>query len=425
MGIFGFLRRKNEAVEQPQQPPQEKASVRLGELGGWLDGELGGRLEKLNEEADALCGSIIDSVDSVRESIRKLGKESFDPQDRTYARVNMAKDTFVNKSLSSLGGIRKPHKDCGYNQLLSFKSAASSSLNEIKAATPKQAFFISNYFKEQMAAIIDAIKSADSAAAELDGFLGGEGMLLKSYSEAKESAASLQRFVSEAENLRREEGEIKKQIESANSGISSSEKELESFVRSEPWQSNLSAKSRLQAASDSVKSIEQEANALLSVLRKPMKKIAHDTGSAALPENPFKEIVVSGGSVGDIIRTVLSASESHEIDLKPGEREKIVSLSASIDDLYAMRVRYLKAVAAMENEAGSIDTSLDEKKASIESGISELKSGLERARKSLTAKSDEIKRKDDEKEIRIREARGALQEAARKEVDIVVQEYSG
>jgi hypothetical protein len=403
----------------------EKADVRLEGARGWLDGMLSAELERLDSAASGLCDNAMAKIESLRSAMKELGRQSFDPQDKTYARVNMAKDTFVNRSLSVLSGVRKPAKTDDYKGLFAFRQCASSAVDEIKMATPKQAFLISNYFKKNASAIIEAAKAADAAIGSLDTFLGGEGSLLRRHADAAGSITVLESAVEDAGAKEAESAELSSRIESAGVRITAKEKELDILLKSGQWQSNIMAMEKVRLAAGKAKAVEQEANSMLSVLRRPMKKLSHDRKMRDLPDNPFKDIVVSGGSVEDMVRGVLSAADSHGIDLKPSEREKIVSLSGSLGEIYRLRAEYVKALAETDEAARSVDTGLEERKAAMEAEIADLRSRVERARKALGTIADETKRKREEIERRRREACGALQEATGKEVSIAVPGDSG
>lgn len=422
MGIFGrFFRKEKTASEKPEPSIQK---IYYGNAAAWLDSELHEEIGRLSSRASALCDDVVAKAGKLKGKIIRLGSASFDPHDKTYAAVNMTKDTFVNKSVASLNTIR-PCDAKDYGKLIAFKESVERALNSVKNATPKQALLISNYFKEQGADIVKGVREAEKALAQLSGFLEGEGLLLKKVMEAKESAALLARLDFECRTMQLELGRISGLLSSLEPSISSKKTELESFTQSEEWKAYSAALEKLSEIGKQMKGIEQEANNRLSVLRRPMKKLSHEKGTAALPDNPFSDILLGGGDVQNIIRMVDEAAEAGEIDLKPSERERIIALKDSADEITGLMDSYNRLMSQREETSKSTGSSVEETKGSMEAALSGLNDERQRLQREINDLENEIRRKYEERERQQEETRRAVQEAAGKEIDIIMQKDSG
>lgn len=423
MGIFSIFSRKGKpAAEKPQQPSKE--SIYYGDIAAWLDTELSREIRRLGGRASALCSDVVSKAGKLEEKIAKLGSSSFDPHDKTYAAVNMTKDAFVKKSMASLSSISRYDAN-DYGKLVAFRDSARSALDSARSTTPKQALLISNYFKEQGADIVKGVREAESALAQLSGFLEGDGMLLKKAAEAKEKAALLARVESECRTKQGELGKLSEMISSLEADVSRKTAELENFIHSSGWSSHLLSMEKLAGLERQMKGIEQEANNLLSVLRRPMKKLSHEKGTMALPENPFRGIIMAGGKIESITRNISEAAEAGEIDLKPSERERIIALEQSASEIGKLKDSYNDALLQYEKLKVGKESSIEKKKSSMESALSGMEEERQRLQREIDDLGNEIRRKHEERERQKEETRRAVQEASGKEVAVIMQKDSG
>ncbi len=421
MGIFGIFSRKK-AEPEAQIVANTPDKIHYADVPAWLDSALSERLESIGRKSSDAFASIMAGREKLKGRIETLGRQSFDPHDKTYAKVNMAKDTFVNKALSELNGITRP-RETGYESLCSLRDSALSALESIKKATPKQAILISNYFKKQSSEMIAGIKELESAVSGLSHLIDGDAKLLKFVKEAKDNAARLAALEIErrVDDINLSKASVSES--SIGNRISVKQKELDALMDSEEWKAYAETLGKLSELEARMKSAEQDANNRISVLRRPMKKLSHDRDIAGMPENPFREIVLGGGSIGGIVKTVLDAEVAGEIALKPSEREKIIALDdSSIADL---KDYYSKSAGEHDMLKASIDDSLPERKKSAEAEIAGLKSDSQRARNEVEFIEEKVRRNNEEKQRQLEETRRAVQEAVGKEVNITLQKDSG
>lgn len=421
MGIFSvFSRRRKEKAAQ-EKPAQVSAPDRIhyADVPAWLDSALSERLAAVEGRTEELFDAIISKKDSLREKIGSLGGQSFDPHDKTYAKVNMAKDAFVKKALAELNCIRQPAEMNDHRMLSDFSGGVLSAVDSIKNATPKQAILISNYFKKQSSEMVAAIKELESAASELSRFLKFDGALLKHVREAKDGAARLAEL-----DARRRVDDInlsKASVQEAAIGNKSAtkRKELDLLMQSDEWKLYAESLNRISELESGMKSMEQDANNMLSVLRKPMKKLSHDKKMASLPENPFREVVMAGGSAETLAKSVLEASGAGAIALKPSESERINALSDPA--LAELRDSYSRTAEEKGLLEKSVGTALLERKNALEQEIAGLDEDGRRARQEVKFLEEKIRRDNEEKQRQLGEARRAVQEAAGPAVVITLQ----
>ncbi len=422
MGILGIFSRKK---REPETAMQTDAPGRMhyADVPAWLDSALSARLDSVSRKASDACAGVMAKKESLKARIETLGRQSFDPQDKTYAKVNMAKNTFVNKALSGLNGIARPREDSDYDGLCGLRDGALSALDSIKKATPKQAVLISNYFKKQSSEMVAGIKELESSVAVLSQLIDGDAKLLKSVKEAKDNAARLAEL------------EVERRVDDINlskasvseyaigNRISAKQKELDALLDSDEWKAYAESLGRLAELEARMKSAEQDANNRLSVLRRPMKKLSHDRRTTGMPGNPFREIVLAGGSIGSIVRTLMDAEAAGEIALKPSEREKIIALDDA--GIAGLKESYMKSADEHEMLKASINAALPEKKKSVEAEIAGLKSDGMRARREVEFIEEKVRRNNEKKQRQLEETRRAVQEAVGKDVNITLQKGSG
>ena len=419
MGIFGIFSRKR-AVPDDRPVEKEKAHVKTTDVVSWLGSETSSERSMLEGRAEKLCEALVSDAEGLMQALRRLGEDKFDPHDKTYAVVNMSKDTFVKKSVSGLRIVRMP-ESMDYASLQSFLEKSGRAIFEIKGATPKQAFLISNYFKQSASGIVESIKKSEASAAALSAFLSGDGTMLKKIDDAKKSAYAMLGAMSASEKSAAELADAESSLASAEASLSSAKGDLDGFLRSEEWSVYRDSAKRIEELENAMKSKESSANGILSALRKPMKKLSHEKGTAELPENPFIENVVSGAGISGFVAMIEEAAKSGDVELKPAEAENIEALKGSYENIEELRKAYAAACSERDSIRSSLRVIVLEKRKSLESRILELEGSAESGRKMMEALRNEAGRKKEESEGKIREAGIALQEATGKEVSIAVQ----
>ena len=420
MGIFSvFSRNKKEPEAAVATAPD---SIYYADVPGWLESVFSDRMKAINEKTSKACECIMAKKGGLKEKIDSLGSQRFDPQDRMYARVNMAKDTFVNKALAELNKIGRP-ETFDYGKLSEFSDDVVSALESIKKATPKQAILISNYFKKQSNEMVTAIKEMDAASSGLKQLLDRDCLILKAVREAKDAIARISELETEYRIDQINLSKVSVDEASIGGKILARQRELEALTASDEWKGYAESLNGLSITESKLKSVEQDANNTLSALRRPMKKLSHDRKLAGLPENPFREVVLAGRSTESMARSVLDASAAGEIALKSSEREKIMALSDS--RMAELRDSYNHLTEERDALEKSVDAALMEKKKSTEAIIAGLKEDGQRARRDVEFLEEKNRRNNEEKKEKLGETGRAVQAAVGKEINITLQKNTG
>lgn len=412
MGFFDFIRKKQE-VPHPSEERQ-KAEIPFREIGAWFRGNFNEDVQGSREKAREICSETVSSFRETSKNLIRLEKARFMEGNKTYAAVNMSKDTFVKKARVIIRGLdRVPDTD--YPSLSEFHAKARGALSSLNSISLKQAVFLSNYFREEGTPLIESIKSIQQSLDSFDRFLLDEGKVLFLENEisnaSREYSGLVERKGIAEEAVRKKEDDM--------NALKQSVVEKRDMIRkiegSAEYRGFVNAQEEEASLLENMESLEAEINSELSGLARPLKKIRHlsekgrpEAAFTDLPENPFKEIILAG-SEALLVRAIEGIKEAHSdgrIQLKGAELSRAENLKQFIESaLPGKREEYLqmqkdleKCRSAKERNAGAFS-----RKAEVEEDIKRKEDTMEKAaqemvrlQKELSAISEETKRKAEE-----------------------------
>ncbi len=406
MGFLDKLR-KNRKETIIEKEPEHLVEVKINDVVDWLNRETANDIERSKKELSKKWGLLVSRKDEILSALKKLGKDSFEPNDKTYAVVNMTKDSFVSNSTVQLNKIaRMP--DSNYSSAKRFHSTLSDILNKI-SVNQKQSYIMSNYFKGSFGGVIKSIKLLDE---QLSGYNKTieEGKALKVLEEVGNLASEHNKIGEEKSYLDDSQREFSEQVKKAEQELSGARNELNRLRESEDWGRISSLDKRKGEIEKEISDINFLISEELSIIKRPLKKLAHDDKRFSLSrsqvsdiensiKSPLKEFLGNHDGFKQTINTL--KTNIRDLNLKDTELDKLGKLFSGLENGEILNLRRKtfeleKAKSKIMLDRSSLEKLVDEE-SKLSRGIVDMDTTIKKTEKELS----EVQRKRKETESSI------------------------
>ena len=425
--------------KKPEQPapakPQTK-EIRAGDALSWLESQVSGGLEAERKRFSSISGDLLrllKDLQRITESIRKRG---FEEGDRTYAAINMIKDTWAKKAAMGLSSYwREGWEDKTAQGKVDFPAfrehyhGTVRLMNEI-TMIPKQKIVLQRYFEDESRQMAAVLKSIGAAMEQMKSSIEAAGAM-KSTDKIK---AMLDNFA----KLEKEEKALKSGVSEKSSGIISKKRDIEALEKKlkmidekAEWKEMVELDRKMKDSLERKDDIENEIAERLGSMKRVFKLFAHEARDLKkdekriledmshspvktfLSEDPQSIENILGKMKADIENGSFRLSDkdsgkTHRLDemlekgWAPGIRTEHERTLADSDDAKRKRDEIKVVVEKRETERML-------EKAEVEAGMlrrdrSELEKRLEERERITKEKKEEISdtiKKDFGKEVRI------------------------
>ncbi|MBW1839614.1 MAG: hypothetical protein JRI49_06720, partial [Deltaproteobacteria bacterium] len=279
-----------------------------------MEQNLSDEMSEARRNIAKILGDISDSFRQITKSAENLGQSTFHGTDRLHTSANMLKDGFVKKTMS----VSEQFHDLtshpvDRDSLKGLHDKIKNNLKEVKKTTPKQAVFLSRYFKKDSGQVVENIKKAEENLDSLRRFLDGDNV-------APGFSDMITDMMHDIKNLQRRSVEMDKETDEMKDRVvylkklkEEKEKDYLELLRSKSWKRvNEREKELSEIREESVK-LEMDIRNELSALRRPMKKLEYILGKTSKSDKdslkgfltePFETYIVGGGedSLGRIMK---------------------------------------------------------------------------------------------------------------------------
>jgi len=274
MSFLGKLFKKT-VTQQQDKHITTKLELNIDNLVDWLKTSNSVKLEHLSHELEEMWRQITDSIASLQKSIKSLEKVKFEPNDKTYAAVNMSKDLFTKKSqflnkVPKSIGSKFSDAETAYNVTLSLVS-------ELKEANIKQAYIISNYFKKEADEMIRVLKQLDTLLANFDKKLKSDGEVLKLVEQISTKVQNHSNLRRKLACLQKDSEFVNQDIEKQKNILNSLNVDMEKIGSDKRWADLDIIKKEIFSLNSDLQKLKSSFNEDISSIRKPIKKILHDS----------------------------------------------------------------------------------------------------------------------------------------------------
>lgn len=424
-----FGKNKHAPKEEAPLPKAGKQRLETANVLEWLNSQLAKEIVRERELYSAWATDLLGLVKDFRKIVENIRQKSFEAGDRTYAAVNMIKDTWSKKALLSLTSyfreIRNEKITSGtmdFPALRDLYTNTTRLMNDINMI-PRQKLVLSRYFEKESKRMSDILKSFSEVTDNIKQAVNGTGTL-KSVSKVKGMLNQLEALA----------GEVKRtvmSIEEARSGIEKKEEELESLatqadaIEKRPeWKELTVLDKKIRESRERVEEIELEISERVGSMKRVFKLFAHDAADLGkderrmfedLSHSPLKTFMATdAGMMESGLGKLQKEIEDGDFKLSEKDAGKTGDLKEMLESGWVARSMAEHAEKKLEAAAAK----------SERDGISVMveKSETERMLEKSRAELEMLRREESELESKLKEKRGGIKEKKREMAAFVRKE---
>ncbi len=304
----------------------------VAELEPWLLREFGARESEAVKDILKSCAGIEAGLKDVKSALDVLAKASFSGDAVMDARVNMIKDGFVTKARSGLSGIPAPGK--GYRDFTRFLEKSRAAVNVAAAATPKQGYVLSTYFKPEGRAFFAAFQKASAGIESLGSKLAGEYAFLGGMEQVREDAGSMVSTQRQLKFLGKKCEDAALKVKEAESGLKNETGRLTALRKGGEWRALEDRKRSLEKLRKEAESLRSRLSSEAASLSRLMKKLGHDTGDRDAEEftgNPHGAVMSFGRQrLASLLGRADEAVRKGVVKTKGSERKRLEGFAKNL-----------------------------------------------------------------------------------------------
>ncbi len=425
MGILTKLFKKSSKQEPVQAIPGKLADVSMENLVNWIESSNSVKIDHTRGQLEDLWSDVLNQVSALQLAIKMLEKAKFEPTDKTYAAINMTKDTFAKKSV----GLNKIPKYLGrkFSEITLAYTATLGIISELKEANMKQAYIISNYFKTEAGQMLKILKLIDQKLSEIEKIMKSDGKILELIESASAKSDECRKINERLVIVEKSVADISDSIAKMSTETRSLKEDINRLLEGNEWEKLQSAINRSQEIDQSIERVKYDFGEFVSALNRPLKKVLHDADSLKLTKEQ-KSMLSSDADIENpeklynVISLIDSLSSENKINLKIDEVEKMSKLKNSItSDLGDLKEKYMMLVSEKKSAEfiQAENTGIEKQKKEKELKLMSIESEFSKSIFERDILLGEKKRLEQEKEKQKKELQKFVLEILGKEICLV------
>lgn len=414
MGFLGLFRKNEEPSPEPTVH-----QVRIDDLPSWLEKNLSGEMSEARSRTARILGDLSDSFRQITESAERLGQSTFFGKDRLHTSANMLKDSFVKKTLSVSEQFQSlDSSPTDRKSLKELHDRMRTGLKDVKKTSPKQAVFLSRYFKKDSNQVVDSIKKAEENLDSLRELIEGDSVSPGFPETISETISGITDLRERASAMGKESDEMKDRVVYLKKLKEEKEKDYLELLKSSEWKRINEKEKELSEIREEAVKLEMDIRNELSALRRPMKKLEHDSGSLTKSQRislkgflqePFETYIIPNGpdDLKSLMKSLSDGIISGEIMLKDSDKERVMYFikegESQLSDIRSRLLERREMMAGARKKIGSSAGVLKKKEEleedvkrhstesnDVEEKIKELASELDRIKQDIRKKKEAL-----------------------------------
>lgn len=418
MGFFDFLKGKGQEKEISRSP-EDIGSVELPNLKSELERIVSENASRERERSKDLYSKIKEKFREVEKFNNELSKKKFKSGQRMDAPVNMIKDNYVKKTMSSLNAIPKV-ESFEYREINSFFSGTDKVLKNIRTIPSKQAMLLSRYFKGETSKIIRTLKQIEILKKEMRSVLDGKALWMGG--EVNSKTERISGIRAKSRDLESELGSLLDKIKNKEKELESKEKDMKGFVSGKEFRGFENLAGEIRRMEEERSKIEAELREELGGVKRPLKKLEYslkqegkDKSILKVAHSPMKVLLEQGDSP---LREAMV--RLRDIMLKDNEKERVEELITKIENNYISglrdRYKFLEG-EIMDKKEMERKSDIADRKISKERELENLRKEIEDHRKEM----EKIKENIENKAKEIENEKRVLEDIILNEINVKVK----
>jgi len=414
--IFGKKQKKHN-VNVPVAERHEEVSLKLPALPGWLDSQFSKDMQADRERFAGMVQDIISLVKELQHSIYTMRNIGFEEGDRTYAAVNMIKNTWTKKVLMSISSFHRHVNEkaivAGKIEFPQFNDMLHATVNLINETSmvPKQKLVLSKYFEKENARIADILRSIAENAEEMRAAVS-ESSVLKAADTVRVMMQKLDEISAEIPSLSNRLEELDERMNNAKKDLSDAESSINALEKSPEWKDMEGLADELKSCAKKKDAIEKSMMVKLGDFKRIMKLFAHDAKrlqkheinlAEAFSHSPMKAYLSGdASSVQSLFKRLVTCTEAGDFTVSKKDMEKVRRIKKIVDS------GWLAIARAQYDDVNERCVAVRRRLGQIKVGVR--KREAEREAERLKAELQQIRREKSHLEERINDAEQRVKE---------------
>ncbi|MBN2330909.1 MAG: hypothetical protein JXC85_03770 [Candidatus Aenigmarchaeota archaeon] len=422
---FGFLgsllgRKKPAHEEGAPASPAGKKRLETANVLEWLNGQLAQEIAQERETYSAWASELLGLIRDFRKIVEGIRQRSFEAGDRTYAAVNMIKDTWSKKALLSLTSFFREIR----NERITTESMDFPALRDLYANTtrlmneinmiPRQRLVLSRYFEPESKRMAEILKSFGTVTDNIKQAVTGTGTL-KSVSRVKDMLSQLNALAGEVKRTVMSIEEARSRLREKEEEIKRLEAQFAEVEKRPEWGELTELDKRIKESLERVDEIELRVSERLGSMKRVFKLFAHDAAELDKDERRFFEdlshsplktfMATDAGTVERGLEKLEKGIESGDFRLSKKDEGKTAELHEMLESGWVSKSKAEHdenrlAASAAKHERDGINVMVEKR---------ETERMLEKSRAEL----DMLHREESELERKLKEKRGGIKDKKR------------
>ena len=407
--MFNFFKK----LTKPEEESEEE--IPINEIVNWSNEVLGEELRKLQDRAKEIKNDFFQLFSQLKNSTLLLKKAEIEDEGPGFVASRMTRDLFVKKILNQINNLQEIDFK-NYSNFKEFSFNLSEILKNLEDTTPKQAYLLSTYFKNEAGKVIGDIKRIKENLSYFQTWIKNEGKPIEIIEKINYKQEKIISNLNEIEKINSEEKEIKTSLETIKKEIFIKKQELENILKREEIKEFEKLNKILEKIKRETEEVKNQVLNEISSIEKVIKKFNYIVNKG-YPLSKEEKLILKKflnlewleESELKIILTKIKELTDKTLNLKEKEREKLFNLIKKIDEGgfsekkkgYEQKIKRIKELEAQkekysqifkrkeylenelnefEKEKGRLENELKnkiEKKRDLENEVSEEKNKLE------------------------------------------------
>ncbi len=410
MGFLDFFRKKSKDVK-----PQKTLQVHVLELPEWIKKTFNDQIKDILNTARKMQKSIVKGFSDVKRSCESLEKSDLSGTDRIHSAARMVKEQFVKKTIKLSESFQGLQSIDNYKNLKEFHDQVVSALDAMTDVTQKQAFLLSNYFRDEINQVTEKIKSVREIADSLGNFIEFDTGPLYLLDVVREKIKTYQRLKNELKLLEKEKSDLETKLFEIKESLQHQKASLQKLLESDEYVEFEKTEREIEKLNKTLSEIREKLLQEVTSIEKPFRKLEYLANKdyiltkdqewflTEFLEKPFETIMLDGSEefLEDILTTIDTLLKENKLALKTQEYKRLKELLNKLEskipqlkELYKRTEAELKSLQDGMKEYSHISKEKKHLEDSLKKGEKDIKSieeDLENVKKKTESIRNEIK----------------------------------
>jgi uncharacterized coiled-coil DUF342 family protein len=294
MGFLGSIFGKKKEAEVRSTWPADRVKLEMSAVLGWMDSEFGHDMDSERKRFGSISKDLLGMTRDFQKSIYSIRGKGFEQGDRTYAAVNMIKDTWAKKALMSLSSYyRDINEEAASSGSMGFRDFRDMFHSTVKlmnefSMVPKQRVVLSRYFEKESSRMTGMLRSMGDKLKEMRSLVDGKSKL-KIYGEIEKKLNDFEELRKEIPSLDEKLNGMKEDLEKKKNELSRAREDLDSLEKSPKWKEMDRLKRKLERCEKKSEEVENGIIGRLGDFKRLMKLYSHDCRQLGKAEKKLAE----------------------------------------------------------------------------------------------------------------------------------------